>query len=100
MMSIAQHTANKADIGEFGQPIGGTIAFVEHVLGFNVDAELGGGVDALRDRRVKTMQTVEKEDLVFLEFDGFAGRAAAFFETVNGLIDSFAIEQAGEMLIE
>ena len=46
------------------------------------------------------MEAIEQQDLVRLEFDRFAGGAAAFFETVDGLIDGFAVEQVAEMAVE
>ena len=41
MMGVAQHASDQPHIGELGQPLGFTIAFVEDILRFDVEAKLG-----------------------------------------------------------
>ena len=72
------------------QPPAAAVAFVEDVLGLDVEPELRGGRDALRDGRVQPMQAIEQQNLVLLQLDGLGGDAAAFLEAVDRFLDRLA----------
>src|SRR5215831_9457118 len=90
MMGIPEHTAEQADIREFGQPGRLTGAFVEDILGFDVKAELCRGINTFSDRWIKSMEAIEEEDLIGFKPDVPGGNATAFFETINRFLDGFA----------
>src|ERR1035438_8659905 len=83
-----------------GPPPAAAVAFVEDVLGLDVEAELGRGRNAFGDGRVQPVQAVEQENLVRLQLNGFGGGAAAFLEAVNGLLNRSPAEQADEVTVE
>src|ERR1039457_402236 len=83
-----------------GPPPATAVAFVEDVLGLDVEAELGRGRNAFGDGRVQPVQAIEQENLVRLQLNGFGGGAAAFLEAVDRLLNRFPAEQAGEMAVE
>jgi len=100
VLDIAQHAPQQAHVGELGAAAIASVAFGQHVLRFDVEAELRGGGDAFRDRRVKAVEAIEQENLAGFKPDVFARDAAAFFEAVDGFFDGFAGQQAGEVAVE
>src|SRR5882724_3577683 len=100
MVCVAEHTADEANIGELCHSIGAAVAFVEDVLGFDEEAKLRRCINTLGDWRIETVQAIEKQYLICLELDRFAGETTAFFKAVNWLLDRFAVEQRLEMTVE
>ena len=90
VLHVAQHPPQQAHVGELRAPPAAAVAFVEHVLGLDVEAELRGGRDAFRDGRIQPVQAIEQENLVRLQLDGLGGDAAAFLEAVDRLLDRLA----------
>ena len=99
MMRIPQHAADQPDVGKFRKAISGTVAFVENILRFDINAKLGRGFNAFRDWRVKPMQAIQQQDLILLQFHRPADGAASLFEAINRFVDRFAVEQSLQMLV-
>ena len=91
---VAQHPPQQTHVGELCAPLVAAVAFVEDVLGLDVEAELGRSRDAFRDGRVQPMQAIEQQNLILLQLDGFGGGAAAFLEAVDRFLNCFPAEQA------
>src|ERR1051325_2365199 len=100
MMRVAQHSANQSDVGELCQPFRAAVSFKEDVLRFDEQPKLGGGIDALGNLPIHSMEAVEQQNLVLLKFYRLTGEAAAFFKTVNRLLDRFTIEQGLQVAVE
>ena len=60
MARVAQHPAHEPHIGKMGQALRAAVAFVEHILSFNKEAELRRRADAFRNGGIKSMQAVQE----------------------------------------
>ncbi len=100
VMRVAQHPADEPHVGELGKPFPFPVAFIEHVLRFDIEPELGRCINAFSDRRVQTVQAIKQEDFILFEFHRLGGSAPALFKAVNRLLNRFPVEQTPQMLIE
>src|SRR5438105_15537745 len=62
--------------------------------------ELGRSLNPFGQWRIKPVQAIQEQNLIPLNLNCFARNAAALFEIENRLLDSAAIQQDPEMLIE
>ena len=60
VLRVAQHPPDEPHVGELREALRGAVAFVKHVLGFDVEPELLRGVYAFGDGRVKAVQAVQQ----------------------------------------
>ena len=120
MARVAQHPPDEPHVRKLHETVSGTgvtpvrgriatcgrdaratfAAFVKHVQRFQVKSELRRGVNALGDRRIKSVQTIQQKNLVRLQFDGFGSGAPAFLETVNRFVHRLSVEQRAEVLVQ
>src|ERR1041385_88694 len=100
MVGIAQHAAKQAHVRELGQALRLVVAFIEDVLGLDVEAKLRRDRDAFGNGRVQPVQAIQQQNLVSRQLDAFGGSPAAFLETVNRFLNRLALEQPAEMAIE
>src|SRR5262249_24857092 len=92
MPGVAEHPPNQPHISKLGETLRGAVALIKDVLVFDVNAELGGGIDPFCYRRIHTVKAIEQENLMRLESHRLARRAPPFLDTVNGLVDRLAVQ--------
>ena len=97
---VAQHPPDEPHVGELRRPFRFPVAFIEYVLRFDINPELGRCLDSLRDRRVQSVQAIEQENFVLFQLYGFVGNAPALLEAIDRFLDGLPLQQTLEMAIE
>ena len=92
VLHVAQHPADQAYVREFRQAFGAAVAFVQHVERLNVQAELRGRINPLRDGRIKTVQAIQEQNLSLLQLDRLRGNAPPFLEAIHGFLNRPAVQ--------